>query len=75
MNANELTKGTKLHIASQHAHGNGTWLIYNTRADEAHLARLGLRGQVLKPNADNMMTVPVAVLVAGINAGTIRVIA
>ena len=75
METKRVQKGLTVKMNSQLLCANGTWRVYNLRGTEAHLARVGVRGQMLTPNRENLLTLDVAVLEQALSVGTAQVLA
>ena len=69
-----MTSGTKITFNSLYVRGQGTWQVMKVWNDgQVWLAKLGKKGQLLTPNADNQMNVPVSVIDQAIAIGTAKI--
>jgi len=65
----------KIQFTSQYIRGNGTWQVLKVWNDgQVWLAKLGKKGQMLTPNAENLMNVQMATINESLNIGTAKLI-
>jgi len=67
---NAITTGQTIRFSSQCKAANGTWRAYNIQADMVRLGRVGARGQMLTPNASNLLSLPAALITDAVTVGT-----
>jgi len=63
----------KITFNSQYVRGQGTWQVMKIWNDgQVWLAKLGKKGQLLTPNADNQMNVPTTIISEALRIGTAK---
>jgi len=70
-----ITVSQKIQFNSQFVKAQGTWQVMKIWNDgQVWLAKLGKKGQLLTPNADNQMNVNIAIINEAITIGTATVL-
>jgi outer membrane usher protein FimD/PapC len=70
-----MTIGQKITFSSQFVKAQGTWQVMKVWQDgRVWLAKLGKKGQLLTPNQDNQMNVPVTTISEALVIGTATLI-
>lgn len=67
---NAIKAGQTIQFSSQCKAANGTWRAYNIQGDMVRLGRVGARGQMLTPNAANLLSLPAALIAEAVTVGT-----
>ena len=67
---NAITTGQTIRFSSQCKAANGTWRAYNIQGEMVRLGRVGARGQMLTPNASNLLSLPAALITDAVTVGT-----